>query len=267
MKRIALSIAAAVAAFVLPSCLQNHSTITVNKDGSATIVEETTLSTEMASMMGAFGGEENAKDPFKELASEDKAKERAAKLGEGVSVEKIEPIEADGRKGARVTYKVADINKLKYSGSMEALNPEAAGADAGKAMTFKFEDGTLTITNPESLEALEKEAGDKDEAAAAEAEGNAEEAAQAEQMAKAMLSDMKVSLKIKAASGIEETNATHRDGDTITLMSMDMGKVLDTPGVFAKMQNQDNPAAAAKALKNANGVKVEEKEKVTIKVK
>ena len=48
-------------------------------------------------------------------------------------------------------------------------------------------------------------------------------------MMKQMFTDMKVSIKLVAESGIAETNATHNDGDTITLMEMDMGKLMENP--------------------------------------
>ena len=281
MKRILMPIAAALAAFVLPGCLQQHSTITVNKDGSGTIVEETTFGAQMAAMMGALGGlggEEGGAaqpDPLKDLADEGKAKERAASIGEGVTLDKIEPIDVEGRKGVRVTYKFTDINKVKYTSAMEDMGgemaenvplPDGTEKPVAKPMSFKYADGTLTITNPDNPQP----AGD-DKAADGEAADSGEpdaEAIQAEAMAKAMLSDMKVSMKIVVPDGIAETNATHVDGGTITLMDIDFGKVLGTPGLFTKMQQGDkNPAAVAQALKEVKGIKVEEKKEITVKVK
>jgi hypothetical protein len=282
MKRILMPIVAALAAFVLPGCLQQHSTITLNKDGSGTIVEETTFGAQMAAMMGALGGlggEEGGApaqpDPLKELADEGKAKERAASLGEGVAVDKIEPIDVEGRKGVRVTYKFADINKVKYTSAMENMGgemaenvplPEGTEKPVAKPMLFKYADGALTITNPDDAQPAD---GDKPaEGDATQEDAPDAEAAQAEAMAKAMLSDMKMSMKIVVPGGIAETNATHVDGGTITLMDIDFGKVLGTPGLFTKMQQgEKNPAAVAKALKEVKGVKVEEKKEITVKVK
>lgn len=279
MKRIIMPIAAALAALVLPSCFQQHVTITLNKDGSGTIVEETVFGAQMSAMLGGLGGlgaqGGDAKDPLKELTSEDKAKERATKLGEGVTFEKSEAIDAEGKKGARVTYHFADINKLKYSDAAEAMGkalgdaaqqPEGDNAKNKKPTTFKYADGVLTITNPDEENAAKE--GDKEENKEDAPEEAGPEAAQAEAMAKAMMADMKISLKLVITGGIAETNATHVDGDTITLAEMDMGKVLNTPGAFTKMKDAGNDSAKAmEALKDVKGVKVETKKEITVRVK
>ncbi len=280
MKRIFMPIAAALAALVLPSCFQQNVTITLNKDGSGTIVEETVFGAQMSAMLGGLGGlggeGADAKDPIKELTSEDKAKERAAKLGEGVTFEKSEPLNADGKKGARVTYRFADINKLKYSDPSEAMGkamgdavpqPEGDKAKDKKPTAFKYADGVLTITNPDEDEPAAGKEADKEDKEEAPAE-DAAQMAQAEGMAKAMMADMKMSLKLVITGGIAETNATHVEGDTITLTEMDMGKVLETPGAFAKMKDAGNDSAKAmEALKDVKGVKVETKKEITVRVK
>ena len=102
----------------------------------------------------------------------------------------------------------------------------------------------------------------------AEAAQNLEDP-QAMAMMKQMFADMKMSIKLVADSGIEETNATHREGDTITLMEMDMNKLMEKPENLKKLGevDQQNPAAAMEALKGIDGVKVEVKPEVTVKLK
>src|SRR5690606_38958518 len=119
MKRIFLSLASVVAALFTTSCFQSETTVHLNKDGSGTLVEETRFGGQALEMLSQFaqgfgGGAPGAekKDPLDEMFSEDKAKARAAKLGEGVTFEKAEKSEKDGFKGTRTTYKFADINKL-----------------------------------------------------------------------------------------------------------------------------------------------------------
>ena len=276
MKRILLPFVSLLAALALPSCLQQATTIHLNKDGSGTIVEETTFGAQMAAMLGGLGGlgGENAKDPIADLVSEDKAKARAAKLGEGVTVEKSEAIDANGSKGARVTYRFADINKLKFtnSGGLQDSMPAMPGAPAAnepieKPTTFKYADGTLTIITPEQ----EKPAADQNKSPegglppeAADLQGE-----QMEGMMKQMLGDMKMSMKVVIEPGIAETTATHVTGNTITLMEMDMGKVIKNPDAFKKLKgmDQNDQDKAIEALKGFDGVKVEVKKEVTVKVK
>jgi hypothetical protein len=268
MKKIFLSLCSLAVALVLPSCLQNETTIHLNKDGSGTIVEQTTLGGQMMAMieqMGALGGEDaKGKDPIAEMFSEDKAKARAAKMGEGVTFVKSEPVTVGANKGARVTYKFADINKVTVSpgDGMKDMSPggdEAPAGDDEKPIVFNYADGVLTINMPEP----KKPAADKKEAP------EEEENPQMEAMMKQMLGDMKMSFKIVADSGISETDATNHEGNTITLMEMEMGRLLDKPDVMKKLKamNDEGPEAAMELLKGVEGVKMETKQKVTVKLK
>jgi hypothetical protein len=271
MKCLLLPLLPLLAALTLPSCLQQATTIHLNKDGSGTLVEETTFGAQMMAMLGQFAGlgGDKAKDPLKELASKEKAATRAAALGEGVTVEKIEAIEVKGNKGARATYRFADINKLNLSmsGGLQEAMPKMPGAPEAKQpkekpTVFKYAAGVLTITSPDN---------DKPEAAAAKKPEGAPELGDEPQQAmmKEMMGDMRISLKVVIEPGIASTDATNVDGNTVTLMEMDMGKMLDNPEAFKKLQNADqkNPAKAMAALKDIKGVKMEVKKEISIKVK
>jgi hypothetical protein len=276
MKRLALPFVSLLTALALPSCLQHATTVHLNKDGSGTLVEESTVGTQMAAMleqMAGLGGDQ-AKDPAKEMASPEKAKARAATLGEGVTVQKVEAIEVNGNKGTRTTYHFTDINQLKLAlsdGVQKAL-PKMPGAPEAdqpkeKPTTFKYAAGTLTITAPEQAEQAKPEvpASEPDKAPAALDLG----AEQMEPMMKQMMGDMKVSFKLVIEPGIAETNASNVDGNTVTLMEMDMGKVMENPGAFKKLQavDQKDPAKAMAALKDFKGIKMETTKEITIKLK
>ncbi len=149
--RKALRALGILAALALPSCLQNETTITLNKDGSGTVVEETILGAQMLAMMTQFA-EPGGPDPLADMFSEDKAKAKTAKMGEGVEYVKTEMIDQDGKKGARVTYKFADINKIKISPS-EAVEdmgdqgpaPEEKKSEKDETVKFAYADGKLKI--------------------------------------------------------------------------------------------------------------------------
>jgi hypothetical protein len=270
MKKILLALVSVVASLVLPGCFQSETTIHLNKDGSGTLVEETRLGAQMLAMlesMAGLGGEEKAKeDPVAKMFSEDKAKARAAQLGEGVSFEKSEVIKNKDAKGARVTYRFKNINTLKITpgdgfknvSPMEVEPP--AGAKIPKPVGFVYADGQLRITMP---------APEKADAPAEEKPGAPDmESPEAQAMMKEMLSDMKMSLKVVVEPGIAESNATHKSGNTITLMEMDMGKLLEKPDTLKILSKVDknNPAAAMKALKGIEGLKFETQEAITVKV-
>ncbi|MEZ5329200.1 MAG: hypothetical protein R3F19_29480 [Verrucomicrobiales bacterium] len=155
-----------VAAFGLSSCIQSHTVLTVNKDGTATIEENTVLGGMMAQMMSglgdAFGGQEGgAKASVNPLMDRASYEARAGKMGEGVKLTKLEEIK-DPKGGIGVTafYTVADINKLKMGmgtdvpDAMKGMSPdiEKKIEEAGKEenpVTFSLKDGELTINLPQ----------------------------------------------------------------------------------------------------------------------
>jgi hypothetical protein len=264
MKKFLLMIPAAMA-LLMTSCLEHHVTVTLNKDGSGTITEETLMGAKMLAMMeqmAALGGEgAEVPDPTADLVDKEKAEANAKKMGEGVTLEKVEKIDNNGAKGGRVVYAFKDINavELRFGnslGDMEAGGGEVAG-EAEKPTRFAYKDGVLTLKN---------EAPEKGEVP----EGGDEEIDPAQMaQAKQMLDGMKMSLKLEFPGGIEETNATHVEGGTVTLMEMDMGKLLDEPGTFAKLQKAqpESPAAMAELLKGVKGMKVDANDELKVKLK
>ena len=271
MKKI-LSLFAVMMALALTSCIEHHVVILLNKDGSGTITEETTFGGQAVAMMeqmAAMGGED-AGDPLADMADEAKAKEKAAGMGEGVTVEKVEKIDKDGRKGGRVVYAFKDINTVKFqfgdavSDLGDGMKPPGAeGDDAPKEepMTFIYKDNVLTLANPNAGEdaAEDTETDEADE----------EMDEQSLMMAKQMMGDMKMSLKLEIPGGIAETNASHVDGNTVTFMEMEMGKLLEDPEKFKAFSKAkpETPAAMQEALKGIEGVKIETNEKVTVTLK
>lgn len=295
MKTSRLLLIPVAAVLALSGCLQNETTIRVKADGSGTIVEETLLGAQMMAMLSGFGGlggdqdkDKPAKDPLDEMFGADKAKEKAAKMGEGVTLDKVEKIEKDGKKGARTTYKFADINKVtirpdEATGGMDegagaapadpaadpAAPPAAEAKKKGDPIKFQMADGKLTITMPKpDAGKKDKAEGDKPEGEKP-AEGDAAEKAQAEMMMKTMLADMKIAIRVVAEPGIASTDATHVDGDTVTLMEMNFGEIVANPEAMKKMEKLEgkSPDEVAAALKDIKGVKMETKEKISIKMK
>lgn len=268
MKKSLNFLGAALLALFTSSCLEHTSTIRLNKDGSGTITEETVFSAEASAMMAAQGG------AGPDFADAKKADAAAAKMGAGVTVEKVEKIDKDGRIGGRVVYQFKDINTVKYafgdsmSDAGKDMGPPGAPGDApdgpgdkpeAPPMTFKYEGGVLTMVNPE-----------------AKAKGDAEKPAELEEpdpqslaMMQGIFKDMKMSLKVEITGGIAETNATHVDGNTITLAEIAFGKLLANPEHLKKLNamQDSGPAEIAAAFKDVEGLKIETKDTVTAKVK
>ena len=265
MKRLLFATASTLIALVLPGCLQSETTVHLSKDGSGTLVEQTTLGGQMMAMleqMSAIGGDKD-KDPIAEMFSAEKAKAKAATLGAGVTFEKVEPLDLKGNKGARTTYHFADINKLKIStaDAMKNISPmadQAPAADMQKPVAFAYADGILTVTLPEPVKPDGAKPADMHD-----------ENPQMEAMMKQMLGDMTLSVKLVIEPGISETDATYTDANTITLVDVEMAKLLENPDALKKLKSapKDSPAAAMEFLKGIDGVKMETKKVITVKVK
>lgn len=260
MMRLTLGLAALLA---FSGCLQNETTITLNKDGSGTVVEETFLGAKMLEMITQFA-QPGQPDPVEEMFSEEKAKAKTAKMGEGVGYVKTEVIDQDGKKGARTHYKFADINKLKInpSGAVDDMNKNAPGeekkgAEKDETFGFTYADGKLkVITPPVDFEDMDMG-------------GKGAENPEMEAMMTEMLADMRLTLKLKVAGGIESTNATFTEGDTVTLFDVAVGKMLAQKDELKKIgetAKTDKDLAEA-AFSKLDGIKIELKEDVTVTLK
>ena len=251
MKKLMTLVSAAALALLATSCMQQETTLSLNKDGSGTITETTVLGAQMLAMMGAAGAE--AGDPLDQMIAQAKQKSEQAvgKMGEGVSVKEIKKLNEGGKKGMIIVYEFKDINKLKYAFG-QSLGDENDGKDP---LDINFEGGVLTINN--KYEKPEKPA---------EEEPIDENGLM---MAQQMMGDMRISLKLDFPGGIAETNAEHVEGNKVTMMDIDFGKLIAQQDKFKEFMKAQpgSPAEAKEMLKGVDGVKVETAEKLTIKLK
>ena len=88
-------------------------------------------------------------------------------------------------------------------------------------------------------------------------------------MAMKMMEEMRIVFSIELPGGIEETNAEYVDGNTVTIMDMDMGALSKNPDKFKEFMSAQpgSPAEAKEMLEGVEGVKVETAETLTIKLK
>lgn len=250
-----------VVAIALPSCLQDDTTVTLNKDGSGTIVQETYLTAAMLQMSAQFA-EPGTPDAADEMFNEEKAKAKAAKFGEGVEFVKMEKLEKDGRRGARTEYKFADINKVNVTAgsAMNELGDQAPQTEKDEdSVKFKYANGKLNIILPPT---------DFKEMAMEDDDEDGENAQMAEMM-KSLMADMKMTLKVKIADGIKDTDASYTDGNTITLFDVEVGKMFaqkDKLKTIAKLAETDRDAAVVE-FKKLDAMKVETSENVSVSLK
>jgi len=260
-QKIFLWLASVTALLTLSSCFEVNSTISLKKDGSGTITEEMYFGEQMLGMiaMAAAQGGDNKKDPWAEILNEEQYKEAAKGFGEGVKFVKAEKVDADGKKGVRVTFSFADINKLVYSepSLIGAMETNGAGKEQkGNPPIFKYADGKLDVTLPaNSKEALKNKKGDK--------KLNEQEI----DMSKQMLKDMHIRLKLKCVGGINKSSASFTNGDTVTLMDLDCNKLLADEGAMKLLADGAHPFEDAALFNKVDGVSAETKEKFSVELK
>ncbi len=265
MKKYALLLPLVGLCLIASSCFQQHIEISLNKDGSGTVTEETTLGAQVLQMMaGAPGGADEALAGMVEEAKT-KAAARAKVMGAGVELKSVEAINKGGGKGTLVTYTFKDINDLRYSPDTDMGGGGGGEPDEVKEpeqpLKFSYQDGTLTMINKDE----QKDAPDDP----AEGEDDREMGDQELAMAKQMLGDMRISLKMNFPGGLAKTNASHVDGNKATIMDMQIGKILEQPEKFKEMNKAkpETPAEMLEILDGVEGVVIEPEEKVTFTLK
>lgn len=274
--KILSRILALMAVVSLSSCIELNSLIVVNKDGSGTIEETVLLGAQLKAMMSAMpptppGAPADPNNPMAALSQivpdQKQAEKNAKSYGEGVTVKSVEEVNLpDGRGGVKVTYAYTDINKLSY----QPGNDKASEVDPNakqEAIRFSLQGDELVLNIPQgNADSLKKPS--KEELKEMQDIDPAQMA-----MMKPMFAGMRIAFAVKAAGGIASSDASHQNGDTVTVLDMQVDKLFDNPEAFKKFaklmesQNQPDPKQLAEEFKSIDGIKIEDKEKVTIKLR
>ncbi len=242
-----------LALFGLNSCLVVESKVSLKKDGSGTVTEHVYFGAQLTQMM-ALGGQEG--NPIEDMLNVEKATERASTMGQGVTFVRAEAVEKNGKKGVKSVFAFKDINELRYNGP-DALDDLAAQAEQEVEkkevkQTFFYEEGVLTLEN------------DNEDLGLNDMEGV--DPAQL-QMMKGMFAGMRITMELELPGGIEQTDASFVEGNKITLADMQVDKMLANAEALEKIGKAKTSEEAAKIFNSIEGVQVEGKTKVTVKLK
>lgn len=255
----------------LAGCLQVDAVVKLKPDGSGTIEQKVMMGgaivQQMKSMAAAFGGEKAAADGG--IYDEAKVKARAAEMGPGVTyVSSKKETAPDGSEGFTATYAFTDINQVKLKADPGDFGPQGGGMKIKShskepPIAFQFTKGqpaSLKILNPRAK---------ADPAGKPGAPPSPEDAMQDAMlpMMQQMLKDMRMHVAVEVAGRIVESNAQWKEGSRVTLMDLEMNKILADPAKFKAMTKFKDPSSPeAKALiASVPGIKVETAETVTIK--
>jgi hypothetical protein len=261
------------AALLVAGCMDLSSTLTVRPDGSGTLTERFVVDADMARMMQGLASVDSmgtAQDPF----SGARMRAEADSLP-GLRLQSFTRIDDTTSRGYEATYRFENLNDVPFDpGPDDLLSDEEMGPtgdgplDLMSAMRFEFTPGapaTLTIHLPFDTAEVSPDAtmpgatpDDEDPPSEAEME-----------MMRAMMADAGFRIAVTIDGEIMETNATHRDGATITLLEMDFDTLARDSAAFREMMRMSSgptsPDASIDRLNSFPGMTVEPRETVTVR--
>jgi uncharacterized FlaG/YvyC family protein len=275
---------------ILSGCIQDTIVIHVKPDGSGTIDETSLLSNSMFDMMesvagnmtgpGKEGGIQDNKEATKGSSQEEAkqtrddviarmvkdAEKRADTFGAKVKFVSSKPVKTDTGSGYNAVYAFQDINEVRVNqnpgmrmGGEKTLN---GASPRDEYLLFKFTKGPsskLVVTLPAQKETSGDKSSAQDSGKAVQDRSNKETSAQAPEMMKNIFQDMKMKISLQFEGTIINTNATYRDGSTITLIEMDIGKIISNGVLFKQMLaiNLESVGETKALYKNVEGLKFE----------
>ncbi len=262
--KIARAVVAALAVLLLAGCIQTVTTVKVNKDGSGTVEETVLLSKSLLEMLKNLGQPEEEQQG---LASREELEQKAANMGEGVELVSSEQIENEQGSGYKAVFSFRDINTLRINQNPgeNVPNPNAEEQEQVELVTFHLSPGrtaTLDVFTPPP-----QPAGAEQEEQTGEGGPAAQDNPEMMEMLRELYKDMKIALYVEVNGSIVDTNATYREGSTVTLLDMDFGKLMEDEKAFQSLVKEEpNSLEELKEIvKNNPGIKAELQDQVSIR--
>ena len=237
MKRM---VAAGFAALAMlgAGCIESKMVVTVNKDGTGTIVSEDYMSPQMTGMMEQFsqmGVATNAgakPDPLAMFS--DQIEKKGAELGgKAKLVKKEAKTNAAGWKGFALTYTFEDVTQV--------LLPIGGGdQEKDEKENFKVE---FTPGNRAVLKLVPPPVAAAAPAAAAEDATPPGMDAQMGAMMGPMLAGMRVSMEIRVNGSVVKSDAANINADRkgVTIFDIPMDKLIGNPEAMKLLMNKQAP--------------------------
>lgn len=256
--------------FLLAGCFQVTTVVRVNPDGSGTVEESMLLSKKMFAqieeMMQGFAGDEGEKPKPLDLFEPAKLKEQARSMGEGVTYSSGRKVETSDYTGYTATYAFVDINKLKLN--QQSGTPSDNSKTKALPLTFHFSKGspaTLTIVQPQA-KTSEEFTGAHATELAAHADTSLQMPDENTRRFMELFMGMKFVLAVEMNGTIVSTNATHRNGNRLTIVDFDLAKLGNAGSELEKLSQLDISSfeKAKELFKDIPGVKFDMNEKLTV---
>ncbi len=239
-----------IVALAVAGCMEIETVVRVNPDGSGTITERIVMSNEIVEMMKGMAPEGQSA----ELFNEQELRDAAPGYGEGVSYVSAENVESEFGSGYEVRYAFADVNRIRVGQDPgdkmpgdETMEGEET-ADEGDFTTFTMRPGSpaeLVIHWPvDEDETGSLTATETASTSETSAEQTTEQQEAAMEMMKMAFQDMRMSLHVEVAGQVVDSNATHLDGNRVTLVDIAFAEFLESEEVMQAMASNDDQSVA-----------------------
>ena len=275
MQKFKMTVLALLATWTV-GCISVDSVVKVKADGTGTIEQTMLINGSAMGMMSMMGGEQGAADKAAPkidpatIFSNEKLAAEAANLGEGVSFVSSTPVTQGQMKGVKAIYAFKDFNTLKVSTALPDLNEgstEMKGKGQPLPMTLTRKGGNSIITL-DMLDQLKKGAGAAADAPAKPADSEMPKEMMA--MLAPMFKDMRVAISLEPQGTLVRTNATHVQGQRITLFDVAFGEIFADPAGIEKLEKLGNNPSLDQVrtvLKGMKGIKINDVEKLEVEFK
>jgi hypothetical protein len=152
--------------------------------------------------------------------------------------------------------------------------PDEENGGEPELVMFELNDGLLKIRTPDPAEGNEgkgNDQGDQKEPAEGAQDPFGEEAGDPQMMAMMapMFTGAKVGFFVEIDGGIAETNAKHQNGNMITIMRADLGKLFANPEALNQLNGMEGKdrQEVQKIVDSVDGIDMDLQDPITVKLK
>ncbi|MFN8008975.1 MAG: hypothetical protein U0V70_18495 [Terriglobia bacterium] len=271
----------AVVCFTMIGCINSETVIQVSPDGSGQVIERTLLSKvfvdQLTAMFQGFAGPSDSKNSDRkgtkapDLFTEESARKRVTRFGEGVSFVSSKKISTADWEGLESVFAFKDIRTIRLSGTPESLtgmDPENVTSARSTPSTFGFEklangDVLLTVmTSPVE----KKESATRTESSTPESKPSPTESSTETEGLKKMLAGFRVLNAIEIQGTVVRTTIPYQAGNRLTLLELDFGQLLGNAEKLQelKLLKPKTLDEAKSLLADVPGIKIPLESKMTV---
>jgi len=222
---------------------------------------------QVMAMVGSMGGgESDVPTTSREFLEESDVQSRAHSIGPGVRFVSAEPHgENEKSFGYTAVYAFDDINTITVAPMEGAPNSNEGSFEEeneDSPFTFRFSRGVVS----ELVVMMDSEDESDEDFETEDANEDQQQNEQMAEMMKPYFRSMAFEVKIEIPGTIQTTNASYREGNTITLINMEMEKIVDNDALFKDVVNSGNiqDDELVSRLEEA-GIQIEDQEEVFVR--